>query len=88
MARRSDPPPGAPRLTVPPRQLAAELDERVAVGEALLARPISSREELTGVQADYYAWDEYNRLEPRSGFESNTWKTKSKQRVTEQRVES
>ena len=42
MARKSTPPAEPTRLTAPRSQVAAELDERVAAGEALKARPIDS----------------------------------------------
>ena len=70
MARKSPPPAEPTRLTAPRSQVAADLDERIATGEELLARPINSPTDLKGVRDDYYTWNEYNRRLLKSRFTS------------------
>jgi predicted nucleotide-binding protein len=65
MARRRsaqppDQPAQRPRLTVDRKTFASELDERLALGEEILERPVSNHEELEAAGADYYTWDDYN----------------------------
>src|SRR5260370_31478349 len=71
MARNSDSSQDASRITVPRRQLAAELEERIAAAEKLLSdRPIRSRADLDATRSDIYTWDDYNRTLLKTRFAS------------------
>lgn len=58
-----------PRLRVPREQLEAEIDERVASGEALLRMPVRSEAELGEARSAYYTWSEYNETLLRRSFD-------------------
>lgn len=68
MARKPAPPAGPTRLTVARSQVAAELEERIASGEAIGGRPISSPTELKALKDEYYTWHEYNERLLKSRF--------------------
>ncbi|MBX7133993.1 MAG: nucleotide-binding protein [Fimbriimonadaceae bacterium] len=53
--------PAPAKLTVPRSEAAAKLDERITIGEALLAKRIDSKGAFESVRHDYYTWSEYNR---------------------------
>lgn len=57
---RSDEPNVPPRLLVPAQQFERELDQQIASGGELVARPIESQPELEQARSDYYTWTEYN----------------------------
>jgi predicted nucleotide-binding protein len=61
VARKSDSTQDGSGITAPRAQVEAELDERIAAGQALLARPIASRNDLEAVRNDFYTWGDYNR---------------------------
>jgi hypothetical protein len=62
------PPERLPRLTVARSELEQQLQDRIALGEELLKRPITSEADLRSVRSDYYTWTEYNETLLRRSF--------------------
>lgn len=63
-------PQAQPQLMVPGAQLSGEIDDRLALGQELLDRPIEMVEEvLRGLKQEFYTWDEYNEALLRRSFD-------------------
>ena len=62
MARRTPPkePTPAPELAVPYEEASKKIAERIVLGKELLARNISTVEELSAVEKDFSRWSSYN----------------------------
>ena len=73
MARRttnSQPSPPA-YLTIPREEMGGRLAGRIARGQELLARPISSDDDLRAARGDFYTWSEYNETLLRRSFSTS-----------------
>jgi len=66
--QQKDPAP-TPRLLVPAEQLSGEIDERLALGQDLVARCSGDVAALKERQHEYYTWDEYNETLLRRSFD-------------------
>ena len=62
MARKTtpQPPPSDPELQVRPEEAAHRIGERIALGEELYSRQISSAEQLDAAENEHRRWDSYN----------------------------
>jgi predicted nucleotide-binding protein len=58
-----------PRLLVPAEQLSGEIDERLALGQDLVARCSGDATELKQRQDEYYTWTAYNKTLLRRSFD-------------------
>jgi hypothetical protein len=56
---------------VPREELERRLEERISLGRELLARPISSDQDLRAARGDYSTWSEYNLALLRRSFSTS-----------------
>jgi Predicted nucleotide-binding protein containing TIR-like domain len=58
-------------LTIARADMDRRLEERIARGQELLARPISSDDDLRAARGDFYTWSEYNQTLLRRSFSTS-----------------